>query len=821
MSESAFPYRDRPWYQSHDVWACSALVLLGVLFFVDPLFSSKNFYFRDILNFHYPLRRVLIDAYGRGEFPLWNPFIYLGQPMLANPNYMAFYPTNLFHLLFSFNYAFKLHFIVHPLLAGLGAFALQRRLGISALPAFGGAIAYQFSGTVLSFLNLYNIVPAVALLPWIGWALVGAFEGPWFRRCLWFGMLLALQVIAFEPLMFQNVLWLAGGLSLHHILESHDRLRATGAVARTALVGGAFGAALSAAQVLPTLELLPISGRSSALIFQEVSRWSMHPLDFLSTIVPNLFGNYYRVALATSWGGSIHEGREGYLVSFFFGGCVLILALASAASSRKRLRVVLLGLVLLSAGLALGKYSPAYRWMLDYIPLLRLGRYPCKYFLLGMLSVALLAALGLEALVKREPMEARRKRLIVMIAAGGLALAAVVMGCWLFWLLHPAALENMVRAEAGDAELRFKNFPVIASDLRRSILSTGIFLLLGSSLALMAAQRRRPALVGGLFLVLVGAELFPANLRLSPLMAAADVDFIPEVNTFIKGSGPREPFRVVTPTLLRPMPDLHLRTPNRSAAWLILFYKMSGQPFFGIMNGIEYSLDRSVDHLNTLESEELWSIATHLREADGLALLQKLNSPLLLSLGETRDPRARHLATFDTRSELPVQAYWLEDTVGRAYFVPGVQYAASHREALLKFLSPGFPFGSTVVLEGVPVREAAGQAGAGVASVLDYGSQRVLCQVEAKSAGYLVLLDSYYPGWSAYLDGQRVEIRRANYAFRAVPVPAGIHEVEFRYRPSPFYAGLAISCSALLVGAGVVALGWRPARSGRGAESDR
>jgi len=64
----------------------------------DVLFTSKNFYFRDILNFHYPLRKVLIDSYARGEWPLWNPYVYLGQPMLANPNYMAFYPSNLFHL---------------------------------------------------------------------------------------------------------------------------------------------------------------------------------------------------------------------------------------------------------------------------------------------------------------------------------------------------------------------------------------------------------------------------------------------------------------------------------------------------------------------------------------------------------------------------------------------------------------------------------------------------------------------------------------------------------------------------------------------------
>src|SRR5213593_2805813 len=217
---------------SPDLWYPVLLVLAGVAFFSDPLFSSKNFYFGDILNFHYPLHKVMIDSYARGEFPLWNPYVYLGQPMLANPNYMAFYPTNLFHLILPFNYAFKLHFIVHPILGGLGLYFLQRRLGIDALPSLGGSLVYQFSGTVLSFLNLYNIVPAVGLIPWLGWAFVGALKGNRWKRSLGFGALLGLQVTAFEPLTFQCGVWLAGGLGLWHVMESKERWKAALEIAR-------------------------------------------------------------------------------------------------------------------------------------------------------------------------------------------------------------------------------------------------------------------------------------------------------------------------------------------------------------------------------------------------------------------------------------------------------------------------------------------------------------------------------------------------------------------------------------------------------------
>jgi uncharacterized membrane protein YfhO len=78
----------------------------------------------------------------------------------------------------------------------------------------------------------------------------------------------------------------------------------------------------------------------------------------------------------------------------------------------------------------------------------------------------------------------------------------------------------------------------------------------------------------------------------------------------------------------------------------------------------------------------------------------------------------------------------------------------------------------------------------------------VKVDVETSSPGFLILGDTYFPGWKANVDGKRVPIYRADYLLRAVAVEKGSHRVVFLYQPLSFRIGLGLTIIS-----GVIILG--------------
>ena len=124
--------------------------------------------------------------------------------------------------------------------------------------------------------------------------------------------------------------------------------------------------------------------------------------------------------------------------------------------------------------------------------------------------------------------------------------------------------------------------------------------------------------------------------------------------------------------------------------------------------------------------------------------------------------------------------------MGHPYYAEGEAAAIRAIERL------GTTIRDRVVVED-PDRPLSPDAGAtGAARIVRDEPEHVVIVVDASAPAYLILADSFDPGWTATVDGNAAPIRPAWLTFRAVFVPAGRHTVDFRYRPAGFEIGLAI-----------------------------
>jgi uncharacterized membrane protein YfhO len=126
--------------------------------------------------------------------------------------------------------------------------------------------------------------------------------------------------------------------------------------------------------------------------------------------------------------------------------------------------------------------------------------------------------------------------------------------------------------------------------------------------------------------------------------------------------------------------------------------------------------------------------------------------------------------------------------------------------ALLAVFQPGFDGREIVVLpsESKPLVTVTNQTLARITHE-QFGREQLDLDVEAESASLVVLAQTFYHCWRAFVDDQPVPLLRANYAFQALEVPAGKHRVRLAYLDRAFRMGVGVSAVALVIcGAGLV-----------------
>jgi len=758
--------------------AAPALVgfALLALFFAPTLDPSVQLYYRDTGRLYYPVKLFIAQQLRAGHLAFWDPLTECGVSLLGQVTPGLLHPATLLYLVFPFDLAFKLNHLIGPLLAGIGAFRLARRLGASPWASLGGAIAYAGCGYLISVTgsNLPYAVGAGSVPIAID-AVLGYVERPSLGRFAWGGAAVALIAYAGEPqaMLIAGLLSGAWALALA-IPDPRAVVRSLLRVASCGLLAVAF----SAPAVFPAVVELRRSDRGAPLSERERVAFANHPLRLVGLLVPRAFDDAPEVleraqTVASTYTEYFTEGSAAFADSIVIGAPALLLAAAGAFGRRKG-ALLFAGAALLalaSAGAAFG----IDRILFAAVPLAGIFRFAEKLTAPASLLFALAAALGIDVAL------AGTRRAAFRLGAAALLLAVAAGAGTLFIRGHNLQLANALAAYGKT------HAPLFAFGFWREA-AAGLFDCAGLSavVALVAFWRwSRQVPAAGLGAVCCAASVFASC---GGLLYSAPLRVV------------RGPFDLAERLRARAGPSpgrWRLFVNDKDPLWL-----RGMSPRAAVTASMSQALLPQFNSVAEIEGMSPYFSASDPGYVRGIVAVPRTYFNLFGVRFVVDMP-----ASFTTRSAREHnfhrvgRGYWVGEFAlqSRAFVVARALRVGSIDEGLSRIEAPSFDVRREAVVRGAVPPEIEGTAAEGEWERT--ASDRM--RVRAQGPGLLVVGEHFDPGWRATIEGRPAQVAEVDLAAVGVILPPGPATVELRFIPAGLMPGLVLAAAAAAALAGV------------------
>ena len=736
------------------------LLFVFTLFFYPVLFEGKTFFFRDIHHFAYPMKLALARVWAEGEWPYWYPNLLQGIPLMSLMHPGVFYPPSLLFLLKDFSFAFNTYFLFHHVVLMTSVYALCRYWERSIPASLCASLTALLGGYFLSLASVYNQFQSAIWFPLIlmVWQkFMAEARMKYFCGAVAF---LVFQVLGGGP---ENAIFSVLLVYAHSLCLAKDEERLKGFKHKTlailALVGLAL--ALSALQLIPTYYLLKETGRSAGIAYSASTIWALEPSALLGLFLPENFTHFLEQD-----GG----GMDYFVQSIYMGIVPMFILFACLLVSREQ-KVIRFWLMVFGAGgfFALGDSNPIYFLFYDWVPVFSMFRYPQKFFFFCAFAMVFLSAWSLDRFVKAIPHEKREMKKLL------LALFVTTAGVGLMFGIdaNRAGLESLM-----------------------------ILLLLAVGIFALHLKKVNRSGFFSLLLLLMVLDLMGKNSMLIPLI---DREFYTDPPPLAKRlGGTADSFRVYSGMLMdKPgkkkvasnPPESESKTPS----------SQSDQPLFNLLSVQLATRDQVYPNLGAIYG---------LAYAEGEATL-KLNQSLLwyhlflssdIPIKKTilKRSNVKYWVTEDFE-QLPSAQYprgikkvkVFEDALPRAFLV-GESRQVLESNWFNTYYDPAFdPLKQVLLTESVEMK--AGKQFSGQIEEIEYSPNRVKIKTKQNEEGFLVLLDTWFPGWKVEVDEKPQRIYQANHFYRGVKLGPGNHSVEFFYEPLGLRMGASISGVAFIL----------------------
>ncbi len=738
---------------------------LGVLAVIwlhrEVLWGGMVYHLEDAADGYYPAHVAAARALAHGVLPTWERGSWCGWPLANDPYYGVFYPLGAIIWLGGAVRGLGLTAVLHSALALVGMLWLLRRRKLELGPALVGAIGFGLSTFMVVRLRHIIFPQLMAWLPLMLVAVEDWLETRRGRALALLGAAIGMSLLCGAlPLAFYVVLGVSAYTLPRWLATTQRRGIAFAGLAAAAIAGGLLGAA----QWVPTAAHVSLSPRQLGVDYAFASSYAWPSPQYVSTLLmPDIFGGEDR----NRWYGVFNHWE---MAGYYAGAWTVLLAPFGLMRARKRPELwALLGIALLGILLAFGDKGPVHALFFKYLPLYGTLRCPTRALVLDLLALPILAAEGMAWLLERDSPRARQ----ILFAAGALL---VVAGAVTFMLLTRSRTVHPPNEQVTRDAIAHLSWVVAAGALAIA------------SLSVDKLRFAAPFLLAAVSLL----DLFTINrgyLQPKPADFAAGTERFAAVD-WLLDQHPKDRF----------IPAAHgpFRLHN-----LGMTYNIEGAGGYDSV-----TVWRVVNFLWTLNHGTPYP-HPKLRDDVAAGTIKRFDTPLVDLLNVrwaiTTSPPAPHWierfaptnihAKYEPIWDPQLRVYENPHVLPRAFIVHKAQVIADD-EAQAKALTTLDPK-TTVILDSTP-DPAPSDGEFTPATIAVAERHRLVIEAELQTPGVLVLSEAWYPGWSAAVDGAPVPLLRADYAFRAVALPAGKHTLEMRFKSTPVRLGLALAAAGVL-----------------------
>jgi hypothetical protein len=687
----------------------------------------KNFLITDPVRQQIPWRQLVISAFKKGQLPRWNPYSLAGTPLLANFQSASFYFFNFLFAFLSFPSAWSILIMLQPLLAGIFIYLYLQELKLSRLACLWGAIVFAFCGFAVAWLEWGTLFQAALWLPLILLTIEKIISSK--KRLIWsllFVFSLSQSFLAGHLQIFFYVL----GFSFIYLLW---RLFSLG-IARQRLailffLLYLFFIIVTLPQWRPTLALIVLSARGEDQAGWQQPGWFLPWQHLVQFLAPDFFGNPTTLNYWGVWNYGEMVGFIGIIPLLFVFGLI------RKKLSQEVIFFFVLGLIALSFALP----TPWSKLIFaSHLPLLSTSQ-PTRLLFLVDFCLAVLTAFGLDLFLKEKKLN-----------RSWLTLPVIFIFIWLLVLLVPKVWPNVDWVSN------------LSISRRNLILPTAV---LGVALILIPFVRLKSKVlswmaIAGLFL-LTGFDLLRFGWKFTPFTPSNWLFPSTKVIEFLQAD--KEIFRIMSV-------DDRIMPPNFASAYELQEIGGYDPLYLQHYGELIAAMERNRPNINSPFGFN--RIITPKNYSSPLVNL--LNVKYVLSL---TDLQADNLELVFQEGETHI--YQNQTVLPRAFLVYDYRLVNNKQEAVNFLFS--LDLSKTVILEKDPGLALTNLATAGSVKINNYQPQEIELEVKTDEPGILVLTDSFYPGWRAFIDGQPTKILAADYHFRAIMVPTGKSKVVFEY----------------------------------------